>query len=219
MDAPLTQAFALTLLDRQKIDNTSLSFGVKPNCVILSIFFELFINGIFDINHKNQVTVKRPGVGLSEYQNAIYKRISASIRPRSLQHWINSFHNSAASSSAVTEIMDSVVRDLQKRKLLCVNENQVYVADADFLSNKISAIKKELTKNAPVTDHILVLAALMMRCHILKLYYSVPEKKQIKNRIRGIWQDRVFDRSEVMSTTMDYDSLQVILGAIFTVLE
>ena len=47
----------------------------------------------------------------------------------------------------------------------------------------------------------------------------VPEKKQIKNRIRGIWQDRIFDRSEVMSTAMDYDSLQVILGAIFTVLE
>jgi hypothetical protein len=59
----------------------------------------------------------------------------------------------------------------------------------------------------------------MMRCHILKQYYSVPEKKQIKNRIRGIWQDRVFDQSEVTSTTMEYDSLQVILGAIFTVLE
>ena len=219
MDAPLTPAFALILLDRQKTDNASLSFGVNPNCVILSIFFELFINGIFDINHKNQVMVKRPGINLPDYQNAIYKRVSASIRPRSLQHWINSFHNSAASSSAVTEIMDSVIGDLRKRALLSVNENQVYVADAGFVSNKISTIKKELTTNGPVTDHVLVLAALMMRCHILKLYYSVPEKKQIKNRIRGIWQDRIFDRSEVMSTAMDYDSLQVILGAIFTVLE
>ena len=219
MDAPLTPAFALILLDRQKTDNASLSFGVKPICVILSIFFELFINGIFDINHKNQVMVKRPGINLPDYQNAIYKRVSASIRPRSLQHWINSFHNSAASSSAVTEIMDSVIGDLRKRALLSVNENQVYVADAGFVSNKISTIKKELTTNGPVTDHVLVLAALMMRCHILKLYYSVPEKKQIKNRIRGIWQDRIFDRSEVMSTAMDYDSLQVILGAIFTVLE
>ena len=219
MDAPLTPAFALILLDRQKTDNASLSFGVKPNCVILSIFFELFINGIFDITHKNQVMVKRPGINLPDYQNAIYKRVSASIRPRSLQHWINSFHNSAASSSAVTEIMDSVIGDLRKRALLSVNENQVYVADAGFVSNKISTIKKELTTNGPVTDHVLVLAALMMRCHILKLYYSVPEKKQIKNRIRGIWQDRIFDRSEVMSTAMDYDSLQVILGAIFTVLE
>lgn len=219
MDAPLTPAFALTLLDQQKTDNSSLSFGVKPNCVILSIFFEMFITGIFDINHKNQVMVKRPAINLPEYQNAIYKRISASIRPRSLQHWINSFHNSAASSSAVTEIMDSVVRDLQKRKLLFVNENLVYVADADFLSNKISVIKKELTTNAPVTDDVLVLAALMTRCHILKQYYSVPEKKQIKNRIRRIWQDHVFDQSEVTSTAMDYDSLQVILGAVFTVLE
>ena len=31
MDAPLTPAFALILLDRQKTDNASLSFGVKPN--------------------------------------------------------------------------------------------------------------------------------------------------------------------------------------------
>lgn len=180
MDAPLTPAFALILLDRQKTDNASLSFGVKPNCVILSIFFELFINGIFDINHKNQVMVKRPGINLPDYQNAIYKRVSASIRPRSLQHWINSFHNSAASSSAVTEIMDSVIGDLRKRALLSVNENQVYVADAGFVSNKISTIKKELTTNGPVTDHVLVLAALMMRCHLLKC--TTPCRK--RNRLR-----------------------------------
>ena len=219
MDISLTPAFALILLDHQKTDNSGLSFGVKPNCVILSIFFELFIAGVFDINPKNQVAVKRPSIDLPEYQNAIYKRVSASIRPRSLQHWINSFHNSAATYSAVAEIMSSVSQDLQTRGLLRVDENRVYQADTQIIEGRISSIKAELASSSPVTDDTLVLAAMMMRCHILKQYYNVLEKKQIKSRIRGIWQDRVFDRSEVASSTMDYESLQVILGAIFTVLE
>lgn len=187
----VVEKLVLCVLDKEKSNSFLRLSNSYPAAIGASVFMELFLEDVIELNEDKKIVVKNKLVTDKEYLKEVYERIQ-NEKPKKFKKWIEAY-GAGFSVKCVENIVSNAAEYLEKQGVLKVSkekglfkEKVKYEADKEIVNSIIDEIRNGFIGNETLTKECVSLTVLVNQCDLLKKELSNDEKKILKEKIKDI---------------------------------